>query len=197
MATARIFDLTNSKSASAVKKRIGATVDQLTKWRDETKAALTKEADPRKRAGMAENPIHFTGLVKLYEEVTGSIDRAMKCKYKAFLLGKELPTRPTAEDYHKAYRIARAIVDTTKSCASNKSCWKEHIPSRSSVDSHVKVYKDLLKKVNGMERAVASELAKEYGDKKFISATAELCKAMKSAGRRCFHQQHKVHNTHS
>ena len=176
LATARIFDPTNSKSASAVKKRIGATVDQLTKWRDETKAALTKEADPRKRAGMAENLIHFTGLVKLYEEVTGSIDRAMKCKYKASCWAKELPTRPTAEDYHKAYRIARAIVDTTKSCAGNKSCWKEHIPSRSSVDSHVKVYKDLLKKVNGMERAVASELAKEYGDKKFISATAELCK---------------------
>ncbi|MBV71613.1 MAG: hypothetical protein CMH52_09745 [Myxococcales bacterium] len=177
LAAARTFDPRDGKSTKALKKRVDDTVEQLNKWGDEFKEAFKKETDPTKRAGIAQNLVHFKGIAKLYDEVKVSIKKAEKCKYKAACWAKELPTRPTAESYRKGYRVARAVINTTKSCGGKKSCWKDHLPSRGSAESYVKVYKDLLKKVNGMERAVPGELSKEYGDRKFISDTAELCKA--------------------
>jgi hypothetical protein len=174
---ARILDPSDARSLRAVKAQVKKTTDQLKKWAGELKGVLEKEADPVKRAQMEPNFLHFVGLLKLYAEVQGTIARVEKCKYKPTCWAKELPTRPTADEYRKAYRTVRAVVDTTKACGSKLSCWKEHIPSGGDADSYVKAYKATLAKVNGMERAVPGELKKEYGDKKFISTTAELCKA--------------------
>jgi HEAT repeat protein len=180
LAVARILDPADSRTLRAVEGQLKKTNEQIKAWRLETKAAMEKELDPVKRAGMEPNFLHFGNMLRLYAEVDGTVARVKSCKYKPTCWAKELPTRATADDFRRAYRTARAVIDATKACGNKLSCWKDYMPTRGETDAFIKVYKDTLAKVNGMERAVAGELQKEYSGKAFITSTAELCKADKA-----------------